>query len=248
MACLSSIRVKVRQGSLWLEFCQLCLVRYNNVPTPDLYMDCDFSSTFEISPTFPPINPGVPGVIVIFFFATLSPNCFSKLLIIVGCPNLAFCHHHSAQFEHLISLPNSLDFHLKMTLQYSNCIINGFLFANDQHIINVDYDDTNPFFIFFIQHAWVSFTELKLPPCILSTFSSKIVLLLEPIHKWPSAKLNRLLCQHLCLSLHHTLLESSYKSYVPDLHSKRHCTFPFKFSISILAITTLNVTSLTIGE
>ena len=68
----------------------LCLVRYNNVPTPDLYMDCVFSSTFEISSTFPPINPVVPGVIVIFFFATLSPNCFSKLLIIVGCPNQAF--------------------------------------------------------------------------------------------------------------------------------------------------------------
>ena len=68
----------------------LCLVRYNNVPTPDLYMDCVFSSTYEISSTFPPINPGVPGVAVIFFFATLSPNCFSKLLIIVGCPNQAF--------------------------------------------------------------------------------------------------------------------------------------------------------------
>ena len=65
----------------------LCLVRYSNVPTPDLYMDCVFSSTFEISSTFPPINHGVPGVIVIFFFATLSPNCFSKLLVIVGCPN-----------------------------------------------------------------------------------------------------------------------------------------------------------------
>ena len=65
----------------------LCLVRYNNAPTPDLYMACVFSSTFEISSTFPPINHGVPGVIVIFFFATLSPNCFSKLLVIVGCPN-----------------------------------------------------------------------------------------------------------------------------------------------------------------
>ena len=68
----------------------LCLVKYNNVPTPDLYMDCVFSSTFEISSIFPPINPGVPGVTVIFFFATLSPNCFSKLLIIVGCPNQAY--------------------------------------------------------------------------------------------------------------------------------------------------------------
>ena len=54
----------------------LCLVRYNNVPTPDLYMDCVFSSTLEISSTFPPTNPGIPGVIVIFFFATLSPSCF----------------------------------------------------------------------------------------------------------------------------------------------------------------------------
>ena len=68
----------------------LCLVRYNNVHTPDLYMDCVFSSPFVMSFTFPPINPGAPGVTVIFFFATLSPNCFSKLLIIVGCPNQAF--------------------------------------------------------------------------------------------------------------------------------------------------------------
>ena len=68
----------------------LCLVRYNNVPTPDLDMDCAFSSTFEISSTFQSINPGVPGAIDIFFFATFSPNCFSKLLIIVGCPNQAF--------------------------------------------------------------------------------------------------------------------------------------------------------------
>ena len=30
----------------------LCLVRHNNVPTPDLYMDCVFSSTFEISSPF----------------------------------------------------------------------------------------------------------------------------------------------------------------------------------------------------
>ena len=58
---------------------QMCLVRYNNVPTPDLYMDCVY-----------PSSPGIPGVIVIFFFATLSPNCLSKLLIIVGCPNQAF--------------------------------------------------------------------------------------------------------------------------------------------------------------
>ena len=57
----------------------LCLVIFNNVPTPDLYIDCVLSSTFEISSTFPRITPGDPGVIVIFFFATLSPNCFSKL-------------------------------------------------------------------------------------------------------------------------------------------------------------------------
>ena len=34
----------------------------------------------------------------------------------------------------------------KMTLQYFNCVINGFLFANDQHIINVDNDDTKILF------------------------------------------------------------------------------------------------------
>ena len=68
----------------------LCLVRYNNVPTPYLYMDCVFSSTLEISSTFPPINSGVPVVIVIFFFGTFSPNSFSKLLRIVHCPNPDF--------------------------------------------------------------------------------------------------------------------------------------------------------------
>ena len=57
----------------------LCLVRYKNLPMPYLYMDCVFSSTFEISSTLPPINPGVPGVMVILFFGTFSPNCFSKL-------------------------------------------------------------------------------------------------------------------------------------------------------------------------
>ena len=87
----------------------LCLVRSNNVPTPDLYMDCVFSSTFEISSTFPLINPGVHGVMVIFIFATFSPNCFSKLLIILGRPHQLSCHHHFAQFEHLNNLPNLLD-------------------------------------------------------------------------------------------------------------------------------------------
>ena len=59
----------------------LCLVRYKNVPTRDLYMDCVFSSTFQISSTFPPKNPGVPGVMVIFFFATLSlSNLFLQTL------------------------------------------------------------------------------------------------------------------------------------------------------------------------
>ena len=65
--------------------------------------------------------------------------------------------------------------------------------------------------------------SLKPSPCIVSTIFSKIVLLLEPIHKLPSAKFNSLLCQHLCLSLHHTLLGSSYKSHAPDFHSERHC-------------------------
>ena len=94
----------------------LCLVRYNNVPTPNLYMDCVFSSTFEISSPFSPINPGVPGVIVISFFANLSPNCFSKLLIIVGAPTRVSCHHHSVQFEHLNNLPNLLDLSLENDL------------------------------------------------------------------------------------------------------------------------------------
>ena len=44
----------------------LYLVRYNNIPTPDMYMDCVFLIHLEITSTFPPINPGVPGVISLF--------------------------------------------------------------------------------------------------------------------------------------------------------------------------------------
>ena len=110
----------------------LCLVRYNNVPTPDLYIDCVFSSTLEISSTFPLTTPGIPGAIVIFFFATLSPNCFSKLLIIVGCPNQAFlssslCNNLNTQ----IIFQTCWIFNLKVTLQYFDCSINGFFFSND---------------------------------------------------------------------------------------------------------------------
>ena len=83
----------------------LYLVRYNNVPTPDLHMDCVFSSTLEISSTLPPKNPGVPGAIVIFFFAALSQSYFSKVLIIVGCPNQAFL---PSQFGHPNN-PSKLD-------------------------------------------------------------------------------------------------------------------------------------------
>ena len=137
----------------------LCLVRYNKVCTPDLYMDCVFSSTLEISSTFPPIVPGVPGEMVIFFFATLSPNCFSKLLIIVGCPNQAFLPSSLCNTQ-IIFQTYSI-FNLKMTLQYFNCSIKGFFLANDQYIINVNNDDTNPSFIFSVEHAWISIAELK---------------------------------------------------------------------------------------
>ena len=52
-------------------------------------------------------------------------------------PTRLSCHHHFAQFEHQIILQTCWIFHLKMTWQYFNCSINGFLFANDQHLINV---------------------------------------------------------------------------------------------------------------
>ena len=58
----------------------LYLVRYNNVLTPDLYMDCVFSFTFEISSTFPPINPGVAGVRVIFLLCNSLSKLFLKTL------------------------------------------------------------------------------------------------------------------------------------------------------------------------
>ena len=43
-----------------------CFVRYNNVPTPDLYKACSFSVTLSSSSTtFCPTKPGVPGVNVL---------------------------------------------------------------------------------------------------------------------------------------------------------------------------------------
>ena len=97
-----------------------------------------------------------------------------------------------------------------MTLQYFNCSINGFLFANDQHIINVNYDDTNLFFIVFLQHAWVSFIELKPSSMhLVCNFHPKLsCCLINPYIAF--CKINSLLCPHLGLSLHHTLLGSSY--------------------------------------
>ena len=139
-----------------------------------------------------------------------------------------------------------------MTLQYFNCSINGFLFANDQHIINVNYDDTNPFFIFFIQHAWVSFTELKTSSLhLVHNFLPKL-----------SCCLNRsinFLLQNQTVFFVHIF---AYHFFIPFWNLHINLTlqisiqkgivnvyyFPLQISISILPTTTLNVTSLTTGE
>ena len=137
-----------------------------------------------------------------------------------------------------------------MTLQYFNSSINGFLFANDQHIINVNYDDTDPFSSFLYQIYDSASLSLNPPPCILST----IFLLLKPIHKFPSAKLNSPLCPQLGISLNHTLLGSIYIYiyFMLQISIQKGIVnvyfFPFKFSIRILATTSLKVTSLITGE
>ena len=52
-----------------------CFVRYNNVPTPDLYKACSFSFTLSLSSTtFCPTKCGEPGVNVRHNVLTSSPN------------------------------------------------------------------------------------------------------------------------------------------------------------------------------
>ena len=68
-----------------------CFVRNNNVPTPNLYKTCSFSVTLSSSSTtFCPTNPGEPCVHVLHNLLISSSNIFSRLLIMVGCPNHAF--------------------------------------------------------------------------------------------------------------------------------------------------------------
>ena len=51
----------------------LCFVRDNNAPTSDLYMDCVFSFTLEISATFPLTNPGAK----LFLGKTISSKSYN---------------------------------------------------------------------------------------------------------------------------------------------------------------------------
>ena len=68
-----------------------CFVRYNNVPAPDQYKACSFRVTSSSSSTtFCPTKRGEPGVNELHNVLTSSSNIFSRLMMIVGCPNHAF--------------------------------------------------------------------------------------------------------------------------------------------------------------
>ena len=96
---LSSLSCNLEAPSILLDICLTalvisgleCFVRYQNVPTPDLYKACSFSVTLSSSSTtFCPTKPDEPHVNVLCNVLTSSSSIFSRLLRMVGCPNHAF--------------------------------------------------------------------------------------------------------------------------------------------------------------